>query len=276
MRTIDPSTLGIPANPVSLDAPTVHHLAGWESMTHPQRLAALRGMVEQSGRDPRIRDAAIRIVREAGVEPRDYPGQVDALHRWVQTQIYYVNEPDEVFQDPLFTLEKRYGDCDDQQILLMSLFESIALPWRFVISGYRRTWTGKREPYRYIEGEPFPPGGQSYDHIYGMVGYPPGDPKSWKFVEPTIPGVPAGWDVVAGSIARDALASPSRARAWVGGIRPLGDAPPVAAPPASTPPPAAPSSSLLRDLSILAVGGAISALASQIALDFYREWKRKP
>ncbi|MBU6287384.1 MAG: transglutaminase family protein [Chloroflexi bacterium] len=261
MRSIDPSTLGIPANPVALDAPSVHHLAGWEGMSHPQRLAALRAMVEQAGRDPRVRDAAIRILREANVEPRDYPGQVDALHRWVQTRIYYVNEPDEVFQDPLFTLDKQYGDCDDQQILLMALYESIALPWKFVISGYRRTWTGKREPFRYIEGTPFPPGSNGYDHIYGMVGYPPGEPTAWKFVEPTIPGVPAGWDVVAASIVRDA----TQKRPWVSGLG-------AAAPPTEASPSLF-STALVRDMAILAIGGMVSAVASQVALDWYREYK---
>lgn len=249
--SIDPSALGTPAIPVSLDGPQVHHLAGWERLSHPQRLAALREMVEQAGRDPRVRDAAIRILRDAAVQPRDYPGQVDALHRWVQREIYYVNEPDEVFQDPLFTLEKRYGDCDDQQILLMSLYESIALPWRFVISGYKTSWFGKKTPFRYIEGQPFPLGSHGYDHIYGMVGYPPGEPRQWKFVEPTIPNVPAGWDVVAGAIARDALGADA----------------PAAAPP--------PPSNLARDLLVLALGGMVSAVASQIALDLYRDYRKK-
>lgn len=262
--SIDPASLGVPALPVTLDGPRVHHLAGWETMSHPRRLAALREMVEQAGRDPRVRDAAISILRAAGVEPRDYPGQVDALHRWVQREIYYVNEPDEVFQDPLFTLEKRYGDCDDQQILLMALYESIALPWRFVISGYKTSWFGKKTPFRYIEGTPFPIGSTGYDHIYGMVGYPPGDPTKWKFVEPTIPGAPAGWDVVAAAIARDALA----------GVDDDALLPPKAAP-HLPPSPGTGAPSLARDLAVLAIGGIISSLASQIAIDLYREWRKR-
>jgi transglutaminase-like putative cysteine protease len=197
---------------------------------------------------------------------------VEALHRWVQANIYYVNEPDEVFQDPLFTLEKRYGDCDDQQILLMAFYESIALPWRFVISGWKTSWFGKRTPYRWIEGTPYN-GEPNFDHIYGMVGYPPGRPTEWKFVEPTLP-VPTGWDVV-GAASKKA---PSLGR-WFGSSVPGTTATVTTTALA----PIGEQGILARlfakervlELAAVAATAIVSAIASQIALDAYNRWKAK-
>lgn len=272
MRSVNPHTLGTTVSPVKLDEPTVHHLEDWIGMSHPERLAVLRQIAESSGRDPRIRGTAVRILQEANVPPRDYAGQVEALHRWVQANIYYVNEPDEVFQDPLFTLEKRYGDCDDQQLLLMAFYESIALPWRFVISGWKTSWFGKRTPYRWIEGTPYN-GEPNFDHIYGMVGYPPGRPTEWKFVEPTLP-VPTGWDVV-GAASKKA---PSLGR-WFGSSVPGTTATVTTTALA----PIGEQGILARlfakervlELAAVAATAIVSAIASQIALDAYNRWKAK-
>ncbi len=84
-------------------------------------------------------------------------------------------------------------NCDDSVTLLCALFESINLPWRLVLSG--KHVSGQK--VRYIEGQAVP-SQVGWSHIYCMVGTPPFNPNRWWFCETTIPGVPLGWDVIAG------------------------------------------------------------------------------
>tara|TARA_Y100000310_G_scaffold303569_1_gene342026 strand:+ start:4869 stop:5855 length:987 start_codon:yes stop_codon:yes gene_type:complete len=174
----------------------VHHLPDWEGYDDPQKLAVIRKISEMRGRDPRIAQQAVGILKKAKVKPRQYKKQAAALLRWVQSpkNVYYVNEPGERLQDPIYTLKQGHGDCDDQITLLCALFESIRLPWKLVISG-REKATNKK--VRYIEGSPYPQG-CAWSHIYCMVGTPPFRPDRWYFCECTVEGVPLGWDVVSG------------------------------------------------------------------------------
>jgi len=181
------------ARPVPLDTPKVHHLPSWAGMSDPQRLAFLRRIVSHAGRDPRIATLAVKIMREAGVEPRSYKQQAAAILKWVQRNIYYVNEPGERLQDPLYTLRVGYGDCDDMALLLASLYESLRLPWKFVLSGVMpRT----KEKVRYEEGSGAPAPNAMWSHIYLKVGWPPFTPSKWEYAEPTLKSAPLGWDVV--------------------------------------------------------------------------------
>jgi hypothetical protein len=182
-------------NPIQLAQPKTYHIEGWSRMSDVQRLKVIRSVALRRGRDPRIATLVIGIIRAAGVQPRDYLGQARCLLNWVQTpsNVYYVNEPGERLQDPLYTLKVRYGDCDDLALLLCCFFESIKLEWKLVISGRQRV-TNKK--VRHVEGGPVPPNAM-WSHIYCCVGDRPFTPKKWYFCEPTL-RVPLGWDVVDG------------------------------------------------------------------------------
>ena len=184
---------GVPARRVDLDAAAkVYHLPSWKGMSDPARLRALRQIALEAGRDPRLATLAVQILRQSGVRPRDYTGQARALLKFVQHRIFYVNEPGERLQDPIYTLRVGYGDCDDMALLLAALYESLRLPWRFVISGKR----GSRL-VRWMEGTPYAPA--SWAHIYLAVGDKPFRPTRWIYAEPTLQSVDLGWDVVAAS-----------------------------------------------------------------------------
>jgi len=180
---------------MDLGSAKTYHLPDWHSLTHPQRLKVIRQIAMMRGRDPRIAKLAVSVLKKSGAQPRDYNKQAAALLKWVQDpkNCYYVNEPGERLQDPIYTIKAKHGDCDDQVLLLCSFFESIGLPWRLCLLG--RGPDGKK--VRYIEGSDVP-GGTKWAHIYCMVGTPPFQPKTWFFCECTIQGVPLGWDVVSG------------------------------------------------------------------------------
>jgi hypothetical protein len=181
-------------NALDLSGTEVHHLPDWKGYEDPKRLEIIRHIAMMRGRDPRIASLAVDIIKKAKVKPRDYKGQAAALLAWVQNpkNVFYINEPGERLQDPIFTIKQGWGDCDDQILVLTSLFESIRLPWKLVLGG---TCKGKKT--RFIEGETFPRGCK-WAHIYAMVGDAPFGPKRWYFCETTVQGVPLGWDVISG------------------------------------------------------------------------------
>lgn len=97
----------------------------------------LRTVVNAARTEPEIRELARDIVfRQAGLPERQPFAHALALARWVQVNITYVNELPEVFQTPLATLDTRYGDCDDQAVLLASLLESVGIPAYLVSIGW--------------------------------------------------------------------------------------------------------------------------------------------
>jgi hypothetical protein len=192
----EPVKLPVKTNRVPLDNPKVHHIPSWGALGDGQRLKVIRHIAMQRGRDPRITTLAINIIRDSGVQPRDYHGQAAALLKWVQNpkNCYYINEPGERLQDPLYTIKVKYGDCDDMALLLCSFFEAVKLEWKLVLSGRQRGTNAKK---RYVEGGIMPPG-VNWSHIYCCVGTPPFRPTKWYFCEPTVQGVPLGWDVIDG------------------------------------------------------------------------------
>ncbi len=212
-----------PANRINLNAsPVVHHLPTWKSRDEPARMAALRQATMQAGRDPRMATLVIGILKSAGLESSRGEQPAAVLLKWVQDNVFYANEPGERLQDPLYTLSlpTPYGDCDDLAMVLGAMYESIRLPWRFVLSGH----DPKGRTVRWVEGEPRK--NAKWSHIYLMVGDDPYQPKVWRFAEPTLKK-PLGWDVVSyvqqtGRAALPELAGVSDAAMREAGVEVLG------------------------------------------------------
>jgi hypothetical protein len=163
---------------------------GWDRLRPQDHVARLRGIVEEYADDPRMRWTVANMLQKAGIPTREYKKQAAYLLRWVQDKIYYTNEPGEQIQSPWRTLAVATGDCDDMAVLLACMYDSIALPWKFVLAG---RVDGKAA--RWVEGERFP-WGFEVSHIYVMVGTPPFNPREWYSAEPTVRGLPLGHDVV--------------------------------------------------------------------------------
>lgn len=83
-----------------------------------------------------VRHLALQLV--AGLRPKDYAGEVRALHRYVRDVIRYVRDivGVETVQTPERTLENGQGDCDDKSTLLAALLQSIGHPARFEAVGF--------------------------------------------------------------------------------------------------------------------------------------------
>ena len=106
---------------LDLGGAKVHHLPNWGKLTHPQRLGVMRQLAMMRGRDPRIAKLALSILRRAGAPPREYVKQASALLAWIQNprNFYYVNEPGERLQDPVYSIEVAHGDCFAEDTLVL-------------------------------------------------------------------------------------------------------------------------------------------------------------
>lgn len=109
------------AKALDLGSSSVYHLPDWHKLTHPQRLKVIRRIAASRGRDPRIAKLVINILRKSGARPRQYTRQAAAILKWVQDpkNIYYVNEPGERLQDPIYTIKAGFGDCFAEGTLLL-------------------------------------------------------------------------------------------------------------------------------------------------------------
>lgn len=168
----------------------VFRVKPWSRWPMAERLVFLRDLVQDTARDPAIVRKSMAVIKASGAQASDHKAQWAALLTWVQRHIFYVNERDERFQSPQYTLTERMGDCDDMAIVLAALGDAIRLPWRFVISG--RDKSGALVVY--VEGTGPVPSNVKWTHIYVQVGGPPFKPKWWTFAEPTL-SVPLGWSV---------------------------------------------------------------------------------
>ena len=101
-----------------------------------QTLDRMRGLVRQFRVDPAIRQAAIGATFLT--PEKDHLCEIDACFSLVRDGVRYVRDINDVetIATPMITMASKIGDCDDQSVLLASLFESIGYPTRFVIAGY--------------------------------------------------------------------------------------------------------------------------------------------
>lgn len=92
-----------------------------------QKVAYMRGLVNEDRNNPYVRALAARILRAAGIRPTDPLGRAKALFDWVQANLIYVHEPVETFTRPRrLLLDPRFdfGDCDDFTLALGALLEA--------------------------------------------------------------------------------------------------------------------------------------------------------
>jgi transglutaminase-like putative cysteine protease len=130
-------------------------------------------LIRSGAKDFYVRQKAIDIFRNGGVQPKDRFGEVCALFNWVRKNIRYTRD---IFRVELLhsarrMLELRAGDCDDMTILLGSMLVSTGHPVRLILAGFR-----KNKPH-------------VYSHIYPQVNVQ----GRWIAIDATVPH-PIGWE----------------------------------------------------------------------------------
>ena len=95
----------------------------------------LTDLIEDGMRDDYVRQKAVQIIKQAGVQGHNELGEIRAITKWVQRNAHYVKDPHGV--EFFFTARrqlkdidtgKHSGDCDDFVILGGALLGSIGYP----------------------------------------------------------------------------------------------------------------------------------------------------
>ncbi|MEU7577028.1 transglutaminase-like domain-containing protein [Streptomyces sp. NPDC041068] len=97
----------------------------------------MRSLILQGGKDMTVRRRAVGLLKERGVRPKDYLGEIRALFEWVRRTVRYTRDPHrvELLHSARRMLQLRAGDCDDMTILIGALLQSVGHQVRIVLVG---------------------------------------------------------------------------------------------------------------------------------------------
>lgn len=118
-----------PTSPISITPVAVHGRRGVFFT-----LQLMRNLVNVYKTDAAILNSAISIVF-LQIE-KDELSELNALFSYVKDNIRYTRDVNgfETLADPVTTMRRRVGDCDDKATLLATLAESVGFPTRFVLT----------------------------------------------------------------------------------------------------------------------------------------------
>lgn len=104
-----------------------------------ETLKIMQRFAVEGSRDRDVYLLARALMVDAGVDPKDWAGEVRALHTFVRDDIRYTRDPadSEAVQTPAATLRIRTGDCDDKATLLAALLKSLKHPAKFVAVAFK-------------------------------------------------------------------------------------------------------------------------------------------
>jgi transglutaminase-like putative cysteine protease len=95
-------------------------------------------LIKEGAKDFCVRQTAIDILIQNGVQPKDYLREIKTLFDWVKSNIRYTRDIHrvELLHTARRMLELRAGDCDDMTILLAAMLKAIGHPVRLALVGF--------------------------------------------------------------------------------------------------------------------------------------------
>ena len=132
-------------------------------------------LAEQGKTDLTVQKVADLIIRQSGAAPRDYWKKAQALYSFIKNYVRFERDPFgvEMLQEPLVTLKRKAGDCDDHGILVGALFSAIGYPYAF----------------KTIRADASRP--DEFSHIYAVVNVPG---KGWIGADTSVDAAYLGWE----------------------------------------------------------------------------------
>jgi hypothetical protein len=101
-------------------------------------VAYITRLIKEGAKDFYVRQKAIDILFQYGIQPKDYLGEIAALFEWVKNNVRYTRDIHrvELLHTARRMLELRAGDCDDMTILLAAMLKAIGHPVRLALVGF--------------------------------------------------------------------------------------------------------------------------------------------
>jgi hypothetical protein len=115
------------------------------------------------------------IIAKTGCKNRDYQCKAQALYDFVKSYIRFERDPFgvEMVQEPLVTLKRKAGDCDDHATLIAAMFGAIGYPYSF-----KTIKADRRRP-------------SEFSHIYTIINIPG---KGWVGADTSVDPAYLGWE----------------------------------------------------------------------------------
>jgi transglutaminase-like putative cysteine protease len=97
-----------------------------------ETLKVMRDWAVAGSQTPAVRDQAVNIVFY--IPKGAWVGKAKALWQWVKANIKYIPDPygTEQLHWAATVLSQRYGDCDDQTILMAAMLLAVGIPTRIM------------------------------------------------------------------------------------------------------------------------------------------------
>ncbi len=143
---------------------------GTQATVRKMHSLANRGKVDLT-----VQKVADAVIRKSGCRNRDYRCKAEAIYDFVKSYIRFERDPFgvEMVQEPIVTLKRRAGDCDDHSILNASLLAAVGFPYAF-----KTIKADKSRP-------------EEFSHIYAVVHLPG---KGWTGFDTSVDPAYFGWE----------------------------------------------------------------------------------
>lgn len=140
--------------------------------------ATIDKMLQLAGKgkvDLTVQKVADMVIKKSGAAPRDYLNKAQALYGFVKNYVRFERDPFgvEMLQEPIVTLKRRAGDCDDHTTLVCALFGSIGFPYAI-----KTIKADMRRP-------------DEFSHVFAVVNIPG---KGWVGADTSVDPAYLGWE----------------------------------------------------------------------------------
>jgi transglutaminase-like putative cysteine protease len=122
-----------------------------------------------------VQRVADLIIQKSACAPREYLCKAQALYNFLKSYIRFERDPFgvEMLQEPIVTLNRKAGDCDDHTILACAIFGAVGFPYAI-----KTIKADSRRP-------------DEFSHVYAVVNIPG---KGWLGADTSVDPAYLGWE----------------------------------------------------------------------------------
>lgn len=135
----------------------------------------MHSLIEKGKTDLTIQKIADVVISKSGAAPRDYKNKAQAIYTFIKSYIRFERDPFgvEMLQEPIVTLKRRAGDCDDHTILVCAMMGAVGFPYAI-----KTIKADTRRP-------------DEFSHVYAVISIPG---MGWTGADTSVDPAYLGWE----------------------------------------------------------------------------------